>query len=77
MSNAESPADTTILDDGPPFDTTGLALVLRISPRTPERWRAQGTGPKYILVGGRVRYFRRDVAAWLASRRRECTRERT
>ncbi len=40
------------------------------STRTVERWRSQGTGPPYVLVAGRVRYLRRDVAEWLDARRR-------
>jgi predicted DNA-binding transcriptional regulator AlpA len=35
---------------------------------TQERWRQQGTGPKYIKLGGRVRYRRSDIEEWLDSR---------
>lgn len=45
---------------------------LRVSVRTLERWRAHGTGPPYVVVGGRsVRYARSDLAAWIALRRRD------
>ena len=43
------------------------------STRTVERWRSRGTGPPYILVAGRVRYLRGDVAEWLDTRRRRST----
>ena len=66
-------SDAAILDGGQPFDDEELAAFLRVAKRTPERWRVKGTGPVYILVGGRVRYLRPDVAAWLAARRRRST----
>jgi hypothetical protein len=47
-----------------------LARRWRISPRTLERWRARGTGPAYLKIGGRVVYRQIDVAAF-ENRRRE------
>ena len=49
-----------------------LALRLRLSPRTLERWRWIGEGPRF-LRGGRVAYRLRDVEAWEAERLRDST----
>jgi hypothetical protein len=40
-------------------DTRGAAEILGRSPATLKRWRAEGIGPDYIEIAGRVRY---DVA---------------
>lgn len=43
-----------------------LAKELDVSVRTLERWRIDGTGPKYLHPSERIyRYFGADVAAWL------------
>ncbi len=44
------------------------AKVLRTSPRTLERRRLDGTGPKFVKLGGRVLYRPEDVSAWAADR---------
>ena len=38
-----------------------LSRRWRLSPRTLERWRYQGTGPQYLKVGGRVVYRLTDI----------------
>ncbi len=38
-----------------------LAERWRISPRTLERWRWTGEGPKFLKVGGRVVYRLADI----------------
>ncbi|MFT5176638.1 MAG: hypothetical protein ACI8W7_004834 [Gammaproteobacteria bacterium] len=52
------------------FLTTGEAAhFLRLSPRTLERFRVDGTGPRYTKAGpglrARVLYKREDLVAWL------------
>ncbi|QYF98941.1 helix-turn-helix domain-containing protein [Microbacterium sp. PAMC21962] len=44
-----------------------LAEILDISTKSLERYRADGTGPRWIKLPGSslIRYTRRDVAAWL------------
>ena len=44
------------------------AKVLRTSPRTLERRRLDGTGPKFVKLGGRVLYRPDDVGAGAAAR---------
>lgn len=46
------------------FDQRDLSTRWRISVRTLEKWRTNRTGPRFIKVGGRVRYRRVDVEAW-------------
>ena len=49
--------------------TIEVAEVLRISRRTLERMRVEGTGPRYLKVGpgkrSRVLYRQSEVEAWL------------
>jgi len=41
-----------------------LARRWSLSPRTLERWRWLGRGPRYLKVGGRVLYRLHDVEAF-------------
>jgi predicted DNA-binding transcriptional regulator AlpA len=45
-----------------------LAALTKLSPRTIERLRCVGGGPKFVRVRGSVRYRIEDVEAWIASR---------
>jgi hypothetical protein len=44
-----------------------------ISPRTLERWRWLGQGPRYLKVGGRVVYRLADIEAYEAAQLRTST----
>lgn len=44
-----------------------------ISPRTLERWRWLGQGPRYLKIGGRVVYRLEDVEAFEAERTHSST----
>lgn len=48
-----------------------LAERWRISPRTLERWRWEGKGPRYLKLGGRVVYRLEDIEAFEAGKLRE------
>ena len=41
-----------------------------LSPRTLERWRWLGRGPRYLKIGGRVAYRVEDVEAYEAAQLR-------
>jgi excisionase family DNA binding protein len=41
------------------------ARLLRVSPKTLERWRSEGTGPRFVRVGRKPLYRTAAVAAWL------------
>ena len=47
-----------------------LSRRWRLSPRTLERWRYQGTGPQFLKVGGRVVYRLADIEAFEAEQLR-------
>ena len=55
------------------------ARILRLSARTLERMRVEGTGPKYLKAGrgtrARVLYRPTDLDAWLESRTFNSTAE--
>ena len=44
------------------------AEFLRVSPRSLERWRLEGSGPAYRKFGRRVVYGRMDLETWAESR---------
>ena len=50
------------------FNQVELSRRWRLSPRTLERWRYRGTGPRYLKVGGRVVYRLDDIEAFEAHR---------
>ena len=41
------------------------ARILRLSERSLERHRVQGTGPRYASLGRRIVYARADLLAWV------------
>ena len=47
-----------------------FAAMIGVHPRTVQRMRAAGQGPKAICVRGAVRYRCRDVERWLEGKRR-------
>jgi predicted DNA-binding transcriptional regulator AlpA len=51
------------------------AKVLRISPRTLERSRVDGSGPSFVKAGRRVLYRRADIDSWAAERTFRSTSE--
>ena len=58
------------MDEQRPNDlltTEEAAEYLHLSPRTLERYRVTGEGPKYLKVGRRVFYRRGDLDRWLDS----------
>ena len=55
------------------LDQTELALRWCISPRTLERWRWIGQGPRYIKIGGRIVYRADEIEAFEAQQTRTST----
>jgi hypothetical protein len=49
------------------------ARILRLSERSLERHRLQGTGPRYASLGRRIVYARADLFAWV----QDCSRRST
>lgn len=50
-----------------------LARRWKLSPRTLERWRWLGQGPRYLKIGGRVVYRMGDVEEYEAEQVRTST----
>jgi hypothetical protein len=50
-----------------------LARRWHLSPRTLERWRWTGKGPRFLKLGGRVVYRLEDIEVWEAERLRSST----
>ena len=44
------------------------AKVLILSPRTLERMRVAGTGPRYVKISRSVQYREADLEAWITAR---------
>lgn len=42
-----------------------VARMLRVSESTLSRWRDSGTGPRFLTLGGIIRYTHEDVARYL------------
>ena len=57
----------------PHLSQTELANRWRMSPRTLERWRFTGEGPRFMKIGGRVVYRLEDIVAFEALQLRQVT----
>lgn len=57
----------------PHLSQTELANRWRMSPRTLERWRFTGEGPRFMKIGGRVVYRLEDIEAFEALQLRQVT----
>ena len=55
------------------LNQTHLARRWNISPRTLERWRWIGQGPRYIKIGGRVVYRIEEIEAFELQQTRAST----
>jgi predicted site-specific integrase-resolvase len=55
------------------FDQKQLAERWGISPKTLERWRWLGQGPKFLKLGGRIAYRLEDIEAFEQEQLRSCT----
>lgn len=49
------------------FHQRDLARRWNVSPRTLERWRSLGQGPRFLKIGGRVAYRLEDIEAFEAA----------
>ena len=56
----------SVAEDDPGLLTTRqTAAQVGLSPRTLERFRVTGQGPRFLKLGRRVRYAREDIEYWL------------
>ncbi len=57
------------------FNQRELAKRWGVSETTLERWRAEGIGPKFLKLGGRVMYREQDIESFEESCLRQSTSE--
>jgi predicted DNA-binding transcriptional regulator AlpA len=55
------------------LSTDQAAEILRVSPRTLEKFRVQGSGPKFFKIGRLVYYSTETLEEWKRSRLRTST----
>jgi len=75
-SDDTRPRGTTVYTkDGPQviLTTREAAALLTLATRTLERYRVKGGGPRYLKIGGTVRYARLDLLEWVLTMRRDGT----
>ncbi len=52
---------------------TEAAAILNVEVATCRRWRWAGKGPRFLKIGGAVRYDPADLEAFIAAARRRST----
>ncbi len=52
----------------PLLDEAAVAQRFEFAKNTLAKWRCQGRGPRFIKLGGRIRYRLSDVEAYLRER---------
>ena len=57
----------------PLLTTQDAAAYLHVSPRTLEKWRLQGGGPRYRKLVHRVVYTQHDIDTWVDEQTRTST----
>ncbi len=66
--DCEGPGSATGIGGNLYLTQQEAAAYLRLSPRTLERHRVEGTGSRFVKLGRRVLYRRSDLDDWAASR---------
>lgn len=57
------------------MSTAEVARYLSVSVRTVERYRANGTGPAYLVIGHQIRYHPTAVTTWLRTQQQQPAKE--
>ncbi|MBI1955064.1 MAG: helix-turn-helix domain-containing protein [Acidobacteria bacterium] len=70
MQRTTAPKNARKSKDNEPFckNEYFVAEFFGVSVGMVRRWRHQGRGPRFLRIGGLVRYRLEDLEAWLASR---------
>ncbi len=66
--DCEGPGSATGIGGNLYLTQEEAAAYMRLSPRTLERHRVEGTGSRFVKLGRRVLYRRSDLDDWAASR---------
>ena len=73
--HTDTPASTALLDTDDSAKRLTPPSGNGPSPRTLERWRSTGKGPRFVVVGRRRLHRQADVETWLDGQSRSFTRE--
>ena len=49
------------------LNTLDAGRLIGVSGSTLARYRSENTGPAYVKIGGKVRYRRSDLEAWITT----------
>ncbi len=72
-----SSTEHTVLDSDALATERHAADFHGVTTRALQKWRATGTGPKFVRISSRcIRYRRRDLIAWTEVRIKSSTAER-
>lgn len=65
---------TSILTPCPLLNEKQASEYLQFTPRALQKWRLDGSGPKFVKISGRaVRYRKIDLDDWIENRIRRST----
>ena len=53
--------EASVLVDAEYLTSAEVAMLLRVTVRTLRKWRAAGTGPRFIKHGSTVRYLKSEL----------------
>jgi hypothetical protein len=60
--------DSRTHEIAPLLDPNETGRILDLTVGSLANWRHKGIGPKFIRVGGRIKYRREDLASWIEQR---------
>jgi len=81
MNDQESYGPGSQPDKAPDTQETLLteqqaATLLNVNPRTLQKWRVQGGGPRFVRMSRRcIRYWPKDIREWVQNRIKSSTSE--
>lgn len=55
------------------FNVYDLSKRWKLAPKTLDRWRQRGVGPRFLKIGGRVIYRKEDIEAYETENVRKAT----
>lgn len=51
-----------------PFTPDEAAMYMGMKPKTLADWRSEGKGPRFLKIGGRIKYRRQDLDDYMEAR---------
>ncbi len=67
---------STTFDDDALLTEQQAATLLNVAPRTLQKWRIKGGGPRFVRMSRRcIRYWPKDIKEWAQNRIKSSTSE--